>query len=281
MNAKLLQLETYTIFLVISIFLLFLYFLLFIYDLTIYDYMLYGLLCLLLIITAKVGLVKGLLLSISVLFIYGSIIFFQIMSGSVVIWRINYGILAGYTLCPLWVGLIHDRIDEIYTEHNHYLSKAHIICSTDDVSGYGTGRNFFKDLEGEMAEAKRYNKPLTIGILEIQYFFELLTILGQEEMDLVFKMVTESLNHAIRIEDKKYRIDKHLIALIFPHTDLKGAEITRKRIKKALHTIQLQNETISKEVTIEVKVGLLEYEERMENPFEFKKEAMREIEFDV
>lgn len=281
MKKKLLMIETYIILLIMSIFLVFLYFLLFIYDLSLYDYVLYGLLCILLILTTKIGLVKGLLLAISIIFIYGSIIFFQIISGSIVIWRINYGILVGYTLCPLWLGLIHDSIDMIHRDYHHYITHSEKIVNVDEITGYGTGREFFKDLEAEMAKARRYKAPLSIGILEVQFYYEILTILGKEEMDQVFKLVTESLNHAIRIEDMKYRIEKNLIALIFPHTDLVGAEITRKRIKQTLHTIQLERENISKEVTIEVKIGLLEYEDGITNPLVFKRDAMKEIEYDV
>lgn len=250
-------------------------------NLKFYDYILYGLLAILLIITSKIGLVKGLLLGISIIFIYGSVIFFQIMTGSVVIWRINYGILIGYNVCIFWVGLIHDGIDEIYRSYQHFFTKGHEIINVDDITGYGTEREFYKDLDVEMAKARRYKNSLSLGILQIQYYFELLSLLGKDEMDLVFKMITETLNNTLRIEDMKYRIEKNMIALILPHTNLEGAEIIRGRIKGLLQSIQVEKGSLSKKVTIELKIGLLGYEEHIKNSFDFKRRALKELEYDV
>ena len=75
-----------------------------------YDYALYGILMGVIILTLFIGLVPGLFICAVIIFGYGSVIFFQMITGSGQIWTLHYLWFIIYPLTTFFAGRISEQL---------------------------------------------------------------------------------------------------------------------------------------------------------------------------
>ncbi|MBF4692724.1 diguanylate cyclase domain-containing protein [Fusibacter ferrireducens] len=246
-----------------------------------YDYALYGALLVVLALTLSLGLIPGLLICAIVIFGYGSVVFFQMITGTSQIWTLNYLWFIAYPLTTFFAGQLSENVRMANEQCTKCDKMTDRIVTIDEITGFGNGREFLRDLDGEMARAKRHKIPLTIGVLEIQYFEELITIYGRDNTKKIYKVIAEALNRATRVEDLRFRIDEDMLGLILPHTTIENAQVVKMRLKENLSKLEIEDESSLGRYNIELKVGLLAYRDDILNPMEFKALAVKELEYDV
>lgn len=249
-----------------------------------YDYYDIGLTLLLLLVivgTFKVGMIRGLILSALVLFFYGSIVFFQIISGMGEIWTLNYIWFTAYPITVVFAGIMHEKFMEIESREKKLKNLTEKIVTVDEVTGFANGREFLRELDSEMARAKRHGFDLTLLVLEIQYFEELLSIYGQSNAPKIFITLAAAVKDSSRIEDLRYRISEESFALVLPYTSEEQAEVVKGRIKTQLAGAEIEDSSSLKRYKIEVKIGLKLYNKDIKSPMAFKAAALKELEYDV
>jgi len=138
-------------------------------------------------------------------------------------------------------------------------------------SGFSNVREFLKELDEEMARAKRHEFPLVLMIVELEYFDRILVQLEPQQIKHWFFMIEEVLKKSTRIEDKRYRIGDKTFAVIMPHTDRDGSEVVRERVRNGLHNIHTENDDHIENHRIDVRIGLMPYEPSIADSVEFKK----------
>lgn len=69
---------------------------------------------------------------------------------------------------------MRENLDQIAKNCEKCKSLSDRVVSVDEITGFGNAREFLRDLDSEMARAKRHKLNLTLAILKIQYFKELL-----------------------------------------------------------------------------------------------------------
>lgn len=247
----------------------------------VYDYVLFFLLLIVLLLTLLLGLVPGLLICVVVIFGYGSIIFVQMLIGAGQIWTLNYIWFLAYPIATFFAGNISNSLSKANEQCASCIRMTERIVTIDEITGFGNGREFLRDLDGEMSKAKRHKIDLTIAILEIQYFDELLAIYGNENTKKIYKVIAEALNRSTRVEDLRFRIDVSMLAVVLPHTTIDDAVVVKKRIKENLSRLTIEDQSSLGRYNIEVKIGMLSYTDNILNPMEFKSLAMKELEYDV
>lgn len=246
-----------------------------------YDYGLFALLLAVLILTFLLGILPGLIICAIVIFTYGSVIFFQMVTGAGEIWTLNYIWFIAYPFSVFFAGKISENIKDSEEKCTHCSTLSDKIVTIDEITGFGNGREFLRDLDIEMARAKRHKIDLTLGILEIQYFEELISIYGKEDTKKIYKVIAEALNKVSRIEDLRFRIDDNILGLILPHTNLVEAEIVKVRLKEALSKLAIEDGSSLNRYNIELKISLVSYNDSILNPMEFKSIGISELEYDV
>lgn len=246
-----------------------------------YDYGLYVGLGILLILTLFAGLIPGLIASGLLILAYGLVVFYQLMMGYSQVWRLNYMWLAMIPLSSLLVGLLGRQLQQQFAviEQMEHLSDQ--IVNIDELTGYGNARELLRDLDVEMARAKRHKISLTLMVVEIQYFDELMAIYGKDNSKKMYKVLSESINQATRIEDLRFRVKDNLFAIILGHTNLDNGQVVQKRIKDALEKLSIEDDSSLKRYKIDVKIGMCLYSEAITNPMDFKAAAIKELEYDV
>ncbi|MGB3365862.1 MAG: diguanylate cyclase [Acidaminobacteraceae bacterium] len=246
-----------------------------------YDYGLFILLLVVLIATFLLGTIPGLIICLVIIFMYGSVIFFQMVTGAGEIWSLNYMWFIAYPFSAFFAGKISNNLRESEVKCNNCQYLTDKIVTIDEITGFGNGREFLRDLDIEMARSKRHKIDLVLGILEIQYFEELISIYGKENTKKIYKIIAQALNKASRVEDLRFRIDDDMLGLILPHTNLVDAEIVKTRIKEALSSLAIDDGSSLNRYNIELKISLVSYNDKILNPMEFKAIGIMELEYDV
>lgn len=240
-----------------------------------------SLILLMMLLTFALGFIRGVVMSLLVLILLGIYITYEVVLNQRQLpWdylMLMIAIPVGSFIIGSIQRLVHQS--KIKCERCSYIADK--LVHIDETTGFGNGREFLVDLEIEMAKSKRYQYPLTVGILEIQYYQELLRLYG-DNADRVFEKLAEAINATIRIEDTKYRVEKDRIALILPHTSLKDAKILKNRLKDGIAEIEIPaSKDVKKSFLITSKLAFLEYHKDIINNVEYKSLAVAELEYDV
>lgn len=246
-----------------------------------YDIALTVILLVCIVLTFRIGLIKGLILSALALFLYGSIVFFQLITGSGEIWTLNYIWFVAFPITVILAGRIQMVFNALDDQQRYLVQYKEKIVTVDDVTGFANAREFLRELDSEMARAKRHKIDLTLMILQIQYFDELLSIYGKNNASKIFKTLAEAVNRSTRIEDLRYRVGEELFAIVLPYTNKEQAVFVYNRIKNSLGDLEIEDDSSLKHYKVEVKIGTVVYHPDIKNPMSFKALAIKELEYDV
>ncbi len=227
------------------------------------------------------GRIQGMLFSIIIVLIYAAFVFYQGMLGIDTIIPMNYVWIISFPLLSFLAGYIGESIQEILEKYNKYKDLQDMLVTKDELTGLGNAKEFYQNLKVEMSLARRHKRDITIVIIEVQYFDELLAIYGKGSYTRIFDVITSILKKITRTEDTIYRISEKTFALLLPQTPLEGAEVVKRKIKDSLSEINTYTDKRFEEMHIEVRVGLASLDDSIKSEFEFKKKAEKEVEFDV
>lgn len=111
----------------------------------------------------------------------------------------------------------------------------------DELTGL-YNRHFLESImEGEFGRAERYKIPLSVILLDLDYFKRVNDNWGHPVGDTVLKLTADIVKENIRKSDFAIRIGGEEFLILMPNTDLKGAAVTaeklRLKIEKTSHPI--------------------------------------------
>lgn len=91
-------------------------------------------------------------------------------------------------------------------------------------------RSAFRDRAAlEVERARRWSRPLTLALLELDDFRVVRDGLGREDADEMLRTAAVSLRSSLRSTDLAARIGEDLFALLLPETDRNGARVVLER----------------------------------------------------
>ncbi|SHJ07194.1 diguanylate cyclase (GGDEF) domain-containing protein [Clostridium cavendishii DSM 21758] len=217
-------------------------------------------------------------------FLYGSYLFSTVLfSGAAV--KIDFSSYIWLILFPIFVyvsGGLGEAINEILGKIEKLNQRKNELLRVDPVTGFKNKVELIQNLRDEMKKAKRHYFALSLMILELQYFDELQSIHSEEEINDIFFSIARVINEIARVEDMKYRIANNKFVIVLPFTDLKGSEIIRERLSNNIRNIEILNKTESaRNITLTYKIGIKEYDRKVENPLDLLNLTEKELEYDV
>ncbi len=119
----------------------------------------------------------------------------------------------------------------------------------DPLTGLANRRGMEINLKQAMNLAERYRHPLTVAMLDIDFFKEYNDTHGHAAGDELLTQVARRIVGSIRTAEQSARYGGEEFLLILPETNLDGARIAAERLR----------ETIARELEITVSIGLARY----------------------
>lgn len=138
--------------------------------------------------------------------------------------------------------------------------KTEELTITDELTGAYNYRYFVLKLEEERRRAFRYKLPLSLIMVDIDWFKRLNDNFGHESGNLVLKKLSDIIKQCIRDVDIFARYGGEEFAIILPSTPQKDALVIGERIRKKVERAvfhSIKNEKLS----VTVSIGLSSYPE--------------------
>lgn len=147
------------------------------------------------------------------------------------------------------VGTIRD-----VTERKEAEDSLRKLATTDPLTGLSNRRFFMEKAEEELEKAKRYNRNLSLLMLDIDFFKKVNDTYGHDAGDDVLKALSVVAWKVLRNVDVFGRIGGEEFSVLLPDTDLDGAVLAAERIRNEIEKANMQ--TRSGILTITVSIGV-------------------------
>jgi len=172
--------------------------------------------------------------------------------------------LSGYLcMCGLAQGCIVNReltcykaklTREILTSHLTNASLYHharLTSQTDALTGVGSRRLLEDKLEAECARAKRYKRPFSVAMLDLDNFKTINDIFGHTTGDNALKKLAECMKSQKRIPDILTRYGGDEFVILMPETEANDALKFLERVQAKVQQIEVE-----KDVSMTISCGI-------------------------
>ncbi|OQY32500.1 MAG: hypothetical protein B6241_10920 [Spirochaetaceae bacterium 4572_59] len=129
---------------------------------------------------------------------------------------------------------------------------------TDPLTGINNRRCFYDNGEKLFFQAKRYNRPLSVLMIDLDNFKNVNDQYGHKTGDEVLVASSLVFKDTIRKSDQLYRYGGEEFCIILPETDQKTTQIIADRILERIRTIQLPDG--KKNITVSIGITALDFE---------------------
>jgi len=130
------------------------------------------------------------------------------------------------------------------------------ISKTDELTGLANRRHFEEVLECFYFQARRYNRPLSIIVMDIDFFKAVNDAGGHPAGDEVLKRVSAAIEDACRKADLPSRFGGDEFAVLLPETAACDAEAVAVRISETIRSHPVQAGGM--EVNVTVSMGVVD-----------------------
>lgn len=126
------------------------------------------------------------------------------------------------------------------------------LASTDTLTNVYNRRGFMELSKREIERARRFGRPLSAIMVDVDHFKDINDTYGHAEGDRILRMVAERLNSNIREIDILGRYGGDEFTIILPETDLFVATNVAERVRRSITEIP----TLMKDEPIQVTLSI-------------------------
>ena len=165
-----------------------------------------------------------------------------------------FSILAGSAALAVENALLHQKTQE--------------LTVVDDLTSLYNFRYFSRKLGTEVTRAKRYRQPLSIIMIDIDWFKRCNDTYGHLFGNRVLQDLAERIKDSIREVDVPCRYGGEEFAVILPQTKKADAQMIGERIRRRVESGEIVSADKSSKVKITVSLGVATYPENGKTPKE-------------
>lgn len=129
------------------------------------------------------------------------------------------------------------------------------MANTDILTGLPNRRYALSRLEQEWDTAQRHHRPLSVLMLDLDYFKSVNDTLGHDAGDLVLAHAAKLIKAACRASDIACRLGGEEFLVIATNTDGNTALLLAERIRNAIQTQQVPGLKLSRPMTVSIGVA--------------------------
>ena len=150
------------------------------------------------------------------------------------------------------------RERQLKKERDQMLDKLQKLAITDGLTKLYNSRHFYNRLELEVSRSARYEHPLSLLLMDIDYFKNYNDTYGHLEGDKVLVKIGKTIRSCLRKMDSAYRYGGEEFTVILPETKAQDAQVVAQRIKDSIAAEQFVPEGHDP-VTITLSIGVTQF----------------------
>jgi len=135
------------------------------------------------------------------------------------------------------------------------VKKSEMDANTDVLTSLYNRRKIEQELIREIARAKRYSSPLSLALLDADFFKKINDEFGHSRGDSVLKQLADIISAQIRESDIAARWGGEEFMLILPETNLVQAEVIAEKLRLAI-----MQATIDDTIQLTCSIGVTEFQ---------------------
>jgi two-component system cell cycle response regulator len=145
-------------------------------------------------------------------------------------------------------------------ERVHMLEKLKRLSITDGLTQLYNSRHFYTQLKAEIDRTARYQRPLSLLLLDIDCFKDYNDSFGHLEGDKILVRLGQVIKSCLRKMDSAYRYGGEEFTVILPETEGEEAATVAERIRYMVEQEKFMPQPESNSlVSITISVGVTEY----------------------
>jgi diguanylate cyclase (GGDEF)-like protein len=129
------------------------------------------------------------------------------------------------------------------------------LSVTDPLTGVGNVRHLTTTLSREVAVATRFDRPLTVLMLDLDHFKQVNDTLGHQFGDVVLREFAHRVMTCVREMDTVARYGGEEFAVVLPDTDVAGGCRVAERVIKVVRAEPFQHGDLWQAVTVSIGVA--------------------------
>ncbi len=131
------------------------------------------------------------------------------------------------------------------------------IASSDHLSGALSRRAFMAQAIAEAERARRYDRPLSLAVLDIDFFKKVNDTYGHAAGDVAIKRIAEAAMAAVRGSDAVGRIGGEEFALLMPETTADNARLFAERLRATIEGLDID---APPKIRVTVSIGVAQFD---------------------
>ena len=151
-------------------------------------------------------------------------------------------------------------------EKNEKLRK---MTQLDGLTELINHKYFHEVFDKELSRSKRYKRPFSLIMLDIDFFKKINDSYGHRIGDMVLKELSEIIVSRVRKDDIVARYGGEEFAVILPETDIAGGKVFSERIRSAVEKMEIVIESHKIKTTISLGLSTFNPNFHMEMPKEY------------
>lgn len=161
---------------------------------------------------------------------------------------------ADFIMKPVEPDLLDIRIRKVMDER-----RAQRLAITDGLTGLYNRRYFEERLDEEIHRSRRYDRPMSIIMIDIDFFKQFNDTCGHLKGDDVLRQLSHILQDHSRETDITARYGGEEFVMILPETSLESSRMLGERIRQAVDKAVFEGEEriSAKKITVSIGVSCL------------------------
>ena len=128
------------------------------------------------------------------------------------------------------------------------------LSRTDTLTDLANRRHFDQALTEFYGQARRYSRPLSLIVMDVDFFKAVNDTGGHQAGDELLQLVAQSIRRACRRADLPVRLGGDEFGILLPETTCQDAAKVAERLREAIADHEVKLESLSLHVTISVGV---------------------------
>lgn len=150
--------------------------------------------------------------------------------------------------------------------------------TTDKLTGLLVKKEFESRLVHEVQRAKRYHRPLTLLLIEVDWaHFEKEVNIRTSMPYTIFKQLGPIITRKLRAVDFAGRVAGETFSALLPETPLSGAFIAADRLREAVESYEFLGDDLERRFHVAINIGVASFPEHGKDADELTNTANKAI----